>query len=457
MMEHRILVADDEEASRDGLRRLLSGWGYTVEDAADGREALEKATVFRPALVIADLVMPGLDGLGLLRALQEQQAFASVIIVTGQGTIETAVAATKQGAYDYLTKPVDVSRLKILIRRALEKGEALQEVALLRRRLKEVWGLGRLVGKSKAMQEVFRFIELAAPTPAPVLITGESGTGKELVARTLHDLSPRNQGPFVAVNCAAIPETLLESEIFGHEKGAFTGALERKVGCFELAHDGTIFLDEIAEMSSPIQAKFLRILEGGTIRRLGGQKEITVDARVLAATNKDPTRAIKEGALREDLYYRLNVFNFPLPTLRDRKDDIPLLIQAFVEEFSVTYEKRVRSVDDAALRILSTHSWPGNVRELRNIIERAVVTCDGDLITPKHLPTGLADKTEDDGPDCVAVPLGITLEEVEKRLILKTLASVNNNKTRAAEILGISLKTLHNKLHRYGAKDALQR
>jgi DNA-binding NtrC family response regulator len=265
-MEHRILVADDEEASLGGLKKLLSSWGYTVEEAADGREALAKALTFRPALVIADLVMPGLDGLGLLKALQEEKAFASVIILTGQGTIETAVTATKQGAYDYLTKPVDVQRLRILIQKALEKGAALREITLLRRRVKEVWGFGKLVGKSNAIQEIFRLAELAAPTPAPVLITGESGTGKELVARTLHELSPRSDGPFVAVNCAAIPETLLESEIFGHEKGAFTGALERRIGCFELAHGGTIFLDEIAEMGSATQAKFLRILKDGAVR-----------------------------------------------------------------------------------------------------------------------------------------------------------------------------------------------
>lgn len=450
-MGHRILVADDEEASRKGLKALLSTWGYEVEEAADGQEALGKATSLLPAVVITDLVMPKLDGLGLLKTLQEELPFAPVIILTGHGTIETAVAAMKEGAYDYLTKPVDVPRLKLLIQKALEKGEALREVTLLRRRLKEVWGFGQLVGKGRTMQEVYRLIELAAPTPAPVLISGESGTGKELVARTLHALSPRSKGPFVAVNCSAIPETLLESEIFGHEKGAFTGALERRVGCFELAHGGTIFLDEVAEMSPSTQAKFLRILEDGTVRRLGGKVEIQVDVRVLAATNKDPLKAMKDGTLREDLYYRLNVFHLSLPPLRDRREDIPLLIQAFIEEFNAKYEKRVKAVDEAALRILLGHPWPGNVRELRNTIERAVIACEADLIAPKYLPPELASTTRDESPDSITLPLGITLEEVEKALILKTLASVNQNKTRAAEILGISLKTLHNKLHRYGA------
>lgn len=450
-MKHRILVADDEAASRKGLKALLSNWGYEVEEASDGEEALQRAVAFLPAVVVADLVMPKLDGLGLLKAIQEELPFATVIILTGHGTIETAVDAMKHGAYDYATKPVDVPRLRILIQRALEKGEAVREVTLLRRRLKKVWGFGKLVGKSKAMQEVYRLIDLAAPTSAPVLISGESGTGKELVAHILHELSPRGQRAFVAVNCSAIPESLLESEIFGHERGAFTGAMERRVGCFELANEGTIFLDEIAEMSTATQAKFLRILEDGTVRRLGGKQEIKIDVRILAATNKDPLKAIKDGALREDLYYRLNVFTLPLPALRERGEDIPLLIQAFVEELNVKYEKRIKSVDEATLQALLRHPWPGNVRELRNTIERAMIVCETDLVASRHLPPSIASETKGDGPDSITVPFGISLEEAEKDLIRRTLASVNNNKTKAAEILGISLKTLHNKLHRYGA------
>jgi len=450
-MKHRILVADDEAASRKGLKALLSNWGYEVEEASDGEEALQRAVAFLPAVVVADLVMPKLDGLGLLKAIQEELPFATVIILTGHGTIETAVDAMKHGAYDYATKPVDVPRLRILIQRALEKGEAVREVTLLRRRLKKVWGFGKLVGKSKAMQEVYRLIDLAAPTSAPVLISGESGTGKELVAHILHELSPRGQRAFVAVNCSAIPESLLESEIFGHERGAFTGAMERRVGCFELANEGTIFLDEIAEMSTATQAKFLRILEDGTVRRLGGKQEIKIDVRVLAATNKDPLKAIKDGALREDLYYRLNVFTLPLPALREKGEDIPLLIQAFVEELNVKYEKRIKSVDETALQALLRHPWPGNVRELRNTIERAMIVCETDLVASRHLPPSIASETKGDGPDSITVPFGISLEEAEKDLIRRTLASVNNNKTKAAEILGISLKTLHNKLHRYGA------
>jgi DNA-binding NtrC family response regulator len=452
-MALRILIADDEAASRRGLAALLSGWGYEVEEAADGAEALRKAGATLPAVVISDLVMPKLDGLGLLKALQQDLPFASVILLTGQGSIDSAVTAMKEGAYDYLTKPVDTARLKLLIPKAAEKGEALREVLLLRRRVRQVWGLGKLVGTSAPMQEVYRLLELAAPTPAPVLISGESGTGKELVARTLHELSPRAKGPFVAVNCAAIPETLLESEIFGHEKGAFTGALERRPGCFELAHEGTLFLDEIAEMNPGTQAKFLRILQDGLVRRLGSKTEISVDVRVLAATNHDPVKALRDGTFREDLYYRLNVVSLTIPPLRERREDIPVLIQAFLEEFDTKYDKRIRSVDEAVLRTLISQPWPGNVRELRNTIERAAIVCDGDLITSAHLPPAPAPRAAGEPADAsgaVTFPVGTSLDEAEKGLILKTLAANGNNKTRAAEILGISLKTLHNKLKVYG-------
>jgi DNA-binding NtrC family response regulator len=446
----RVLVVDDEP-SRKGLRELLARWGYLVDEAADGQAALEKARTFLPSVVVSDLVMPGLDGLGLLRALQDELPFASVIILTGHGTVETAVAALKEGAYDYLTKPLDVPRLRILIQKALDKAQTTREVTLLRRTLKEIWGYGQLVGASPAMREVFGLLELAAPTSAPVLLSGESGTGKELAARTLHELSPRHRDPFVPVNCAAIPETLLESEIFGHEKGAFTGALERRVGCFELAHGGTIFLDEVAEMTPSTQAKFLRILQDGMLRRLGGKTEVAVDVRVVAATNKDPEKAIRDGALREDLYYRLNVFSISLPPLRERREDIPLLIRAFLDEFDAKYDKRVKAVDEIVLEILRRHPWPGNVRELRNVIERAVIACAADVIAPAHLPAGLSNFADQGPADLIRLPVGTSLADVEREVILKTLAAVDRNKTRAAEMLGISVKTLYNKLNQYGA------
>jgi DNA-binding NtrC family response regulator len=452
-MALKILIVDDEEPARQGLTALLARWGYDVDEAGDGQEAVAKAAAGLPSVVVSDLVMPKMDGLELLRALKTDVPFASVILLTGQGSIDTAVTAMKEGAYDYLTKPVDVARLRLLIPKAAERGEALREVALLRRKLSQVWGMGRLVGTSAGMQEVYRLIEVAAPTTAPVLISGESGTGKELVARTLHDLSPRSKGPFVAVNCAAIPETLLESEIFGHEKGAFTGALERRPGCFELAHEGTIFLDEIAEMNPGTQAKFLRILQDGAVRRLGGRTEIRVDVRVLAATNKDPVKAIQEGTFREDLYYRLNVVSLALPPLRERRDDIPALVQAFIEEFNARYDKHIRALDEAVLSGLVAQAWPGNVRELRNTLERAIIVCETDTILPKHIPPSPTLRVADpgDGPDSVSFRVGTSLEDAEKALILKTLAANGNNKTRAADVLGISLKTLHNKLKTYGS------
>ena len=451
-MALKILVVDDEPAARDGLSKLLAGWGYEVDQAADGQEALERAAVALPSVVVSDLVMPKLDGLGLLQALRRDLPFAAVILLTGQGTIDAAVTAMKEGAYDFLTKPLDVQRLRMLIPKAAEKAEALREVALLRQRVKQVWGVGKLVGTSPPMREVYRLLELAAPTAASVLITGESGTGKEVVARTIHELSPRAAGPFVAINCAAIPESLLESEVFGHEKGAFTGALERRAGCFELADQGTLFLDEIAEMQPGTQAKFLRILQDGVVRRLGGKAEITVDVRVVAATNKDPIKAMEDGRFREDLYYRLNVVTIPLVPLRARREDLPLLVEAFVEEFRAKYDKRIAGVDEATLAVFTAHAWPGNLRELRNTLERAAIVCDGELITERHLPplTARREASVTTSADAITLPVGTTVEQAEKALILKALESTGNNKTRAAEILGISLKTLHNKLKAYG-------
>ncbi|MGH7432980.1 MAG: sigma-54-dependent transcriptional regulator [Candidatus Methylomirabilales bacterium] len=448
MTKAKILIADDETASRKGLQDLLGSWGYEVAIAADGEDALDKAASFRPGLIIADLVMPKMDGLSLLRALKGDSGSPSLIILTGQGTIETAVDAMREGAYDYLTKPVDLGRLRVLVEKALERGAVLKEVKLLRHQVRHLGQFGRLVGNAPSMKEVYRLIELAGPSTVPVLIWGESGTGKELAARTIHDLSPRKQGPFVPINCAAIPETLLESEIFGHEKGAFTGATERRMGCFELADGGTIFLDEVAEMKAPTQVKFLRILQEGSFRRVGGKTELRVEVRIVAATNKDPTQALRDGLLREDLYYRLNVFGLHLPPLRERMEDLPLLIKSLLEELSAKYGKVVRGVDAGTLNLFTVHEWPGNIRELRNVLERATLSAKAELISPADLPPDFRGQQRGPAPE-LALQVGMTMDAAERALITKTLEKTKQNKTRAAAILGISLKTLHNKLARY--------
>jgi DNA-binding NtrC family response regulator len=447
-LQERVLIVEDDAAARLGLEQLVKSWGFIADSAGDGEEALEKVTSFRPAIVISDLVMPRMDGLTLLRALQQQGADVTTLLLTAQGTVETAVEAMKEGAYDYLTKPVDLKRLKILLDKIVERLETLREVKVLRRQLREHGAFGSLVGNSPEMRKMYQVIEQAAPTSASVLIMGESGTGKELVAQTIHQLSPRAPYPFVAINCAAIPETLLESEIFGHEKGAFTGAADRRAGCFELADHGTLFLDEIGEMTPATQVKLLRVLQERTFRRLGGRQEQSVDVRVIAATNIDPADAVQNGKLREDLYYRLNVFAMKLPPLRDRKEDLPLLIQAFISEFNQRNQRSIVGVDHQAMRMLENYQWPGNVRELRNVIERATILAPGPFIEAAHLPPVVTNEPGPEQAPQVALGPGTTVEEAERRLIMMTLQHTRDNKTRAAEILGISLKTLHNKLNK---------
>ncbi len=444
----RVLVVEDEAAARLGLTELVRTWGFTTEAAADGEEALQKVTSFRPTIIISDLVMPRMGGLELLRALKDEGTTLTIVILTAQGTVETAVEAIKEGAYDYLTKPIEPQRLKILLDKIVERQDTLREVKVLRRQLRDQGSFGSMIGSSAQMRKVYQVVEQAAPTQASVLIWGESGTGKELVAQTIHQLSPRAHGPFVPINCAAIPETLLESEIFGHEKGAFTGASDRREGCFELADHGTLFLDEIAEMTPPTQVKLLRVLQERKFRRLGGRQEQSVDVRVIAATNVNPAEAVKSGKLREDLYYRLNVFAIELPPLRQRKDDLPLLVQSFLTEFNARNKKTVSALDPAAMRIMEQYGWPGNVREVRNVIERAVILSSGEFIEPKHLPPMLIGSSSDGAKPTVSLEPGTTVEEAERRLILMTLQHTRDNKTRAAEILGISLKTLHNKLNK---------
>src|SRR5712691_4661195 len=454
MSREKVLIVEDEENERTGLAELISSWGYVAETARDGQEGHEKVSVWSPSIIITDLKMPRMSGLEMLEKIAADSQTIAVIVVTAQGTIDSAVQAMRMGAYDYVTKPIDTARLRTILQNAATLLGTRVELEVTRSKLRDAGSLGSLVGPSKKMQEIFRLIEMVAPSTASVLITGASGTGKELVARTVHELSPRRHKPFVPINCAAIPETLIESEIFGHEKGAFTGALERRTGCFELAEGGTLLLDEIGEMPVATQAKLLRVLEDRKLRRLGSKVETTVDVRVLAATNKVPEEAVAHGELRNDLYYRLNVFNVHMPPLREHKEDIPELVRALLAEMSARHGRKVATVSEAVLNAFNNYSWSGNVRELRNALERAVIVCDGPVVETKHLPPNFGQTTVRpavNDPDAVRLGVGTTVEQAEKLLILKTLESTHNNKTRAAEILGISLKTLHNKLKEYGS------
>jgi DNA-binding NtrC family response regulator len=457
MTQEKVLIVEDEENERTGLAELVRAWGYEAETANDGVEGLQAVEVWNPGIVITDLRMPRMDGMQLLEAISAQPQQIAVILLTAQGSIDSAVTAMKTGAFDFIEKPVNPTRLRNILQNASRLRGTERELEASRRKLRDIGVLGSLVGPSKRMQEVFRLIEMVAPSTASVLITGESGTGKELVARTVHSLSPRKSKPFVAINCAAIPETLIESEIFGHEKGAFTGALERRIGCFELAEGGTLLLDEIGEMPIATQAKLLRVLEDRKLRRLGSKSETSVDVRVLAATNKAPEDAVAKGHLRNDLFYRLNVFNIQLPPLREHKEDLPALAEAILADMNEKHGRTVAGMGEQVSSAFQSYAWPGNVRELRNTLERAVIVCDGGTVEIKHLPPGFGQvvpRAPVQEANAVRLGVGTTVDEAERLLILKTLEATNNNKTRAAEILGISLKTLHNKLKEYGAQGA---
>ena len=452
----RVLIVEDEENARKGYEALLQRWGCEVLGVATAEDALAKFTEFQPDTLIADVELPGMNGLELLKQLGQELLDVPAIVITGKGSEERNVAAIEAGAFWYIEKPLKGPVLRALLDRALGKVRDARQLQSLQRQLREAGRLGELVGGSKAMQEVMRVIEMDAPSSASVLITGETGSGKEVVARTIHKLSPRAAGPFVAINCSAIPETLMESEIFGHERGAFTGAAERRIGCFELADGGTLLLDEIGEMPAPTQAKLLRVLEDKKVRRLGSKVETPVDVRVLAATNKDPEHAVASGHLRQDLYFRLNVFHIHLPPLRDHKDDTALLVEHMLRDINSKHGKHVRGVGAEVMDIFMSHTWPGNISELRNVLERAAIVCDRDLIGRAHLP-GEFGKTAGKGPSelsSMRFPVGTTVDAVERELILQTLQATGNNNTRAAELLGISLKTLHNKLKEYGASSS---
>ncbi len=407
----RVLVVDDEPAMREVLEMLLQKWGFEVRVASDGTEGRELAESYDPDIVISDVVMPQLSGLELLRSLKSGNSARPVILVTAQGSIDMAVEAMKQGAQDFVTKPLDYSKLRAILEAAGKDLQARQEFRKLSSQLEKGAGFGDFVGTSKPMREVYQLIQDLSASDASVIVTGESGTGKELVARTIHKLSARSDGPFIAINAAAIPENLMESEIFGHERGAFTGAVGVRAGCFELANRG--------------------------------------DVRVIAATNRDPKEAVDAGKLREDLYYRLNVFTVALPPLRERKGDIALLVQHFIREFNYKHNTRVEAVRDEAVEMLKAYSWRGNVRELKNVMERAVILAKGDWIEPSHLPPYIVSPGKEPS-EMLVLPMGITAADAEKELILRTLQKTGNNKAEAARLLGLDVKTIRNKLKSYG-------
>ncbi len=450
MSNHRVLIVDDEESARHGLKELVARWGYEAETAADGLVALQLVDNFSPSVVISDVIMPNLDGFQLLSRLRESHPEILVVLLTGQGSVDAAIRSVKdEGAFYYFEKPVDMRRLQLVLKKAIEYSNTRRENELLRRQLREYGAFGDMIGNSDPMREVYTLIEQVAPSAVSVLITGESGTGKEMASRTIHQLSQRSAQAFIAINCAAVPETLMESELFGHERGAFTGAADRRIGCFELANNGTLLLDEIAEMPFLLQAKLLRVLEDKNVRRLGSSKEVNVDVRVIAATNKDPFKAVQSNTLREDLLYRLNVINIHLPPLRDRCDDVPLLVNHMIESLSKRHNKPAQVISTEAMDALMSYNWPGNVRELRNVIERAIVICPGEQIEKRYLPAHIINSDSVPITDSVMIPIGMPLDEVERRVILSTLARTDYNKTRTAETLRISLKTLHNKLKAY--------
>jgi DNA-binding NtrC family response regulator len=448
--KRKILVVDDDAGIRASLSVLLQSWGFEAVQAPDAAEATRLVEKHDPDIVISDVVMPETSGLELLRTLKAGDPHRPVLLITAQGSIDIAVEAMKQGARDFLTKPLtDLPKLKALLDDAEKELELRRKARRLTARVETEGPLGDFVGASKGMREVFEMIESVAARDVSVMITGESGTGKELVARSIHRLSRREGKPFVAINAAAIPESLIESELFGHERGAFTGAVATRQGCFEQANGGTLLIDEIAEMPLSLQPKLLRVLGDGRVRRLGGNFEFEFDVRVIAATNRDPMKAIEEGKLRDDLYYRLNVVPIALPPLRERPEDIPLLVQHFINEFNRKHNLQIQGVTDEASAMLKAYTWPGNVRELRNIIERSVVLVKGEWIEETNLPPYIRDPSL--RPERLVFSVGeTTVADAERELILKTLEHAEGNKAEAARQLGVDVKTIYNKLKSYG-------
>jgi DNA-binding NtrC family response regulator len=449
-MKFNILIIDDEKNIREGLAESMELEGYNPILAKDGKEGLERISRGDIDLVITDLRMPLVSGEEVLEQVNAQSPGLPVIVLTGHGSIDSAVDAMRNCAYDFLTKPLNLDRLGLIVKRALQNRQLVLQHRELQHELESKQTFESIIGKSAEMQKIFDMVRRVADSKASVLITGESGVGKELIANALHNLSSRKDKPLIKVHCAALTESLLESELFGHEKGAFTGAISRKRGRFELAHGGSIFLDEIGEIDQNIQIKLLRVLQEKEFERVGGEETIQVDSRVIAATNKDLVEQIKKKQFREDLYYRLNVVHIHLPPLRERKDDIPLMVTQFLQEFAEENNKNIIGIDAKARRLLYSYDWPGNIRQLRNCIESAVVMSQGDTIQVEDLPPTIA---ESRGENAVHIPLGITMAEAEKAIILENLAFFKGNKSKTADSLGIGRKTIHRKLDDYLATD----
>lgn len=450
-----ILVVEDKESMAEMLRETLESEGYRVISASSGAEGIGYLKESRTDLVLTDLKLPKNNGIDILKASKEENQLRPVIIMTAFGSVETAVAAMKEGAFDFITKPFDTDHLLLLVKRALETQRLLTENILLKEEFASKFGLPRIIGKSEKIVNVAQIVKKVAPTKTTVLLMGESGTGKELFARALHNLSNRKHYPFIPINCAAIPRELLESELFGHEKGSFTGAEARKLGKFELGDKGTIFLDEIGDMDLAIQSKLLRAIEDGEIERVGAVKGIKVDVRIVAASNKDLEKAVEEKKFREDLYYRLNVFPIRIPPLNERKEDIPLLVEYFINKYCLEINTPLKSISKDALDLLMNYRWKGNVRELENAIERAVILCDGETITPEHFL--FSSQSGRVSPEGTPPPEGSletvakeALRKAETQRIASALRETKGNKSRAAEVLRVSYKTLLTKIKEYG-------
>jgi len=449
-MKLNILIVDDDDAHREMIKAVLTEDGYYIHEANDGAKAIELVEKQYYSLILMDIKMKNVGGIEAFSRIKDISPSIPVIMITAYASVDTAVKALKLGAFDYITKPIDIDELKLAVEKAINFRQLEQENIYLKERIGDKFDLSGMVGKSKAMRKMFETLELISPSDANVLITGESGTGKELIANAIHQNSNRKDNAFIKVNCAAIPENLLESELFGHEKGAFTGAIKKKIGRFQLANEGSIFLDEIAEMAPATQAKILRVLQEQEFEPVGGAQTVKVDTRIIAATNKDLEQNIEKGLFREDLYYRLNVVQVEVPSLKERRHDIIILAEYFLKRFAEKNHKMIKGISAEATDMLIRYLWPGNVRELENVIERAVILTRGEYISPVDLPQSINLKLGSDDVAQGMLPVGVPLKEIEKEVIISTLEENNGNRTKTAEILGISRRTLQLKLKEYG-------